>query len=162
MDADERRKALELAYRVLGARERTVHELRGSLERRGYGEYVVASVAEELIAEGVLDDQRYARLFAEDRRLLDRWGGERIAADLARRGVNRDVIEAVVGEVGREDELATAIELLGEKFRAPLESDKDRDRAWRLLVRRGYEPELAYAAVREHERLRPTTTAEYL
>src|SRR3954468_2703726 len=114
MDADERRKALELAYRVLGARERTVHELKAALERRRYGEYVVASVAEELIAEGLLDDERYARLFAEDRRLLDRWGGERIAADLARRGVDRDVIEAVVGDVGRDDELAAAIELLGE------------------------------------------------
>jgi regulatory protein len=162
MDADERRKALELAYRVLGARERTAHELRGSLERRGYGEYVVASVIEELTAEGLLDDERYARLFADDRRRLDQWGRERIATDLVRRGVAPDLVEAAVGEVGREDELAAALDLLEQKFRAPLEGDRDRDRAWRLLVRRGYERDLAYEAVRAHGRLHAPTAAEYL
>ena len=30
--------------------------------------------------------------------------------------------------------------------------DRERDRAWRLLIRRGYESELAYEAVRRHER----------
>jgi SOS response regulatory protein OraA/RecX len=30
--------------------------------------------------------------------------------------------------------------------------DRARDKAWRLLVRRGYEAELAYEAVRLHER----------
>lgn len=162
MDANERRKALELAYRVLGARERTAHELRGSLGRRGYGDEVVASVVEELMAEGLIDDARYAQLFAEDRRRLDQWGRERIAGDLARRGVAVDLIEAVVGEVGREDEMAAALELLEQKFRAPLEGDRDRDRAWRMLVRRGYERELAYEAVRAHGRLHAPTAAEYL
>ena len=42
--------------------------------------------------------------------------------------------------------------LLSERFRGPLEDDRGRDKAWRLLVRRGYEAELAYEAVRLHER----------
>ena len=36
-------------------------------------------------------------------------------------------------------------------FRPPCD-DRERDRAWRMLVRKGYEPELAYEAVRQHAR----------
>ena len=34
----------------------------------------------------------------------------------------------------------------------PPGDDRERDRAWRLLVRRGYETEVAYEAVRRYER----------
>ncbi len=40
------------------------------------------------------------------------------------------------------------MQLLGEKM-APATDDRGRDKAWRMLVRKGYEPELAYDAVRE-------------
>lgn len=102
--------------------------------------------------EGLVDDAGYARRFAEDRRLLDRWGNERIARDLERRGVERDLVDQALAGHGREDELRVAIELLDRRFPLPFEGDRERDKAWRVLVRRGYEPELAYAAVAEHER----------
>jgi regulatory protein len=152
VDADDRENALKLAYRVLGSRERTEQELRDSLGRRGYASEVISSVQEELVAEGLLNDARYARLFADDRRRLDQWGSERIGADLARRGVDRELIDAALADVGRDDEMGSALDLLARRFPDTLEGDKERDRAWRLLVRRGYEPELAYAAVRAHER----------
>ena len=34
---------------------------------------------------------------------------------------------------------------------APPRDDRERERAWQLLVRRGYETEIAYEAVRRHE-----------
>ena len=55
-------------------------------------------------------------------------------------------------EHGRRDELDTARVLLERRLPQAPRDDRERDRAWRLLVRRGYEPELAYEAVREHER----------
>ena len=33
---------------------------------------------------------------------------------------------------------------------APPADDRERDKAWRLLIRKGYEPDLAYEAVRAH------------
>ena len=90
------RRAVELAYRALGTRDRTEAELRRFLARRGEdGEEVEAAIA-ELAAGGYLDDARYARRFAEDRRTLDRWGAERIARDLERRGVAAEVVEAAL------------------------------------------------------------------
>ena len=83
--------------------------------------------------------------------MLDQWGNERIARDLERRGVDRELIEGALGDVGHEEELQVAIELLDRRFPMPFDGDRERDKAWRMLVRRGYEPELAYSAVRRHE-----------
>jgi regulatory protein len=109
----------------------------------------IEHVVEELSRSGVLDDARYAERFTEDRRNLMGWGPERIEQDLSRRGIAAELIEPALGARTREDELAAARELLGTRF-GPLEDDRTRNRAWQLLIRRGYDPELAYDAVRAH------------
>lgn len=145
-------RALDRALRSIGVRERTEAEVEAFLERRGFDGDVIADVVRALREEGLVDDAGYARRFAEDRRLLDRWGSERIARDLERRGVERELVEAAVGDRDRDDELEVAVELLDRRFPLPFDGDRERDKAWRMLVRRGYEPELAYSAVRRHER----------
>ena len=75
-----------------------------------------------------------------------------IDRELGRRGVDPEYIAAALAGYGREEELEAAVELLGTRFPSPPSGDRERDRAWRLLVRRGYEPELAYEAVRAHGR----------
>jgi regulatory protein len=106
---------------------------------------------EELEAAGLVDDARYARLFTQDKRELERWGSGRIERDLSRRGVAPEHIEAALASVDHAGEMDSALTLLRERFQPP-ESDRERDKAWRLLVRRGYAPELAYEAVRTFAR----------
>jgi regulatory protein len=146
----ERERAIQLGYRAVGYRDRTVAELRTFLERKRVEPDAISDAVDELTAAGLLDDARYARRFAEDKRELERWGSERIARDLHRRGIAPDVIERVVSDQSREAELATAIVLLEQRVPAPRDA-RERDRAWRLLIRRGYDSELAYEAVRRHE-----------
>jgi regulatory protein len=150
--AEERRRAMELALRALNARERTEQELRAFLERRRLDAPVIEGAIAEMVNLGFVDDAGYAQRFAADRRLLDQWGSERIARDLARRGVDRDAIEGALSGVGRGDEVQAAVDLLDRRYQSPFEGDRDRDKAWRMLVRRGYEAEIAYEAVRRHER----------
>ena len=148
--ARERERAIQLAHRAVGRRERTVAELRTCLERKRVEPGAIDDAVAELTEAGLLDDARYAQTFADDKRYLDRWGSERIARELQRRGIAPDLIESVVSDRSRDAELESALVLLAQ--RAPTVSDdRDRDRAWRLLVRRGYEIELAYEAVRRHE-----------
>lgn len=149
--ARERERAIQLGYRAVGYRDRTVAELRTFLERKRVEPQAIADAVEELTAAGLLDDARYARRFAEDKRELERWGSERIARDLHRRGVAPDLIERAVADRSRSAELATAVLLLEQRVPPPRD-DRERDKAWRLLVRRGYDPEIAYEAIREHER----------
>jgi regulatory protein len=148
---DDRERALQLAYRAVGQRDRTVAELRTLLERKRVEPESIAAAVTELRQAGLLDDERYARRFAEDKRELESWGAERIARELQRRGVAPDLIEAVVSDRSRDAELETAMLLLQRRVPPPAD-DRERDRAWRLLIRRGYEAELAYEAVRRHER----------
>jgi regulatory protein len=148
----DHQRAVELAWKAVGRREHTVAQLRTYLEgKRAEPEEIEAALA-ELTEAGVLDDARYAQRFAEDKRSLERWGSERIERELGRRGVDPEYIGAALAGYGRDDELEAAVELLGTRFPAPPSGDRERDRAWRLLVRRGYEPELAYEAVRVHAR----------
>ena len=146
----ERERAIQLGYRAVGYRDRTVAELRTFLERKRVEPEAIADAVAELTAAGCLDDARFARRFAEDKRELDLWGTERIARDLHRRGIAPDLIERVVADRSREAELETAVLLLEQRLPAPRD-DRDRDRAWRLLIRRGYDSDVAYEAVRRHE-----------
>lgn len=148
----ENQRAMDLAYRALGRRERTVMELRSYLEGKRVEPEAIEHAVEELKAGGLLDDARFAAHFAEDKRKLERWGCERIERDLRKRGVPLDLVEAAVSAQERPDELEAALALLAQRLPEPPADDRARDRAWRLLVRKGYEPELAYEAVRAHAR----------
>lgn len=145
-------RALGLAWRYLNRRDRTVHEMREHLTKRE----VEPATAEQAIAElrdsGYLDDARFAQHFAEDRRTLDAWGSERIGRRLVELGVDRELVAAAVGDRNASDELKAAVELLRGRRLGSLEDPRERNRAFGLLVRRGYEVELAGDAVRAYGR----------
>ena len=150
--APEEQRALQLAHAVLAARDRTVSELRSVLGRKRVEPGAIDYAVEELKAAGLLDDARFAQCFAEDKRILERWGSERIERELRRRGVPPELVEGATRERERGEELSAAVELLVERMPQPPSSDRERDRAWRLLIRKGYDAELAYEAVRAHGR----------
>jgi len=131
-----------------------VAEVRTFLERKRVEPDAIDVAVEELMAAGFLDDARYALRFAEDKRELEQWGAERIARELHKRGIAPDLVEAASLDRSAAAELETAVLLLERRFPAPLRDDRERDRAWRMLVRRGYAPELAYDALRARERRR--------
>lgn len=144
--------ALDLSYRHLGHRERTVAELRRHLERKRIEPATIDAAVAELEAQGYLDDASFARRFAEDRRALDGWGSERIERRLLAAGVAPELTAAVLAAHDGGQELDAALTLLRRRLREPPADDRGRERALGLLVRRGYELELAYDAVRAFER----------
>jgi len=123
--------------------------MRTWLERKRVASDAIEHAVGELTAAGFLDDARFAERFAEDKRGIEQWGAERIQRDLLRRGVPPPLVEEVVAARERDHELDAAIQLLGERLPPPA-NDRERDKAWRLLIRKGYEPDLAYEAVRAH------------
>ncbi len=127
-------------------------ELRFCLECKRVEPEAIEHAVSELVTAGYLDDARFAQRFTEDKRHLERWGSERISRDLRRRGVSPELIEAAVSCQERGQELHAAIEVLTARMPVPPVGDRERDRAWRMLVRKGYEPDLAYEAVRAHGR----------
>jgi len=141
-----RGEAFDVAWKQLNHRDRTETELvRAFLKAR-----VEPELAEEVLGElresGYVDDGRFARRFAEDRRRLDAWGTDRIERRLSELGVAREDIAAALGE-GGHDELEAAVAVLERRFPAPPSTPRERDRALGVLVRKGYDLELAHDAL---------------
>jgi regulatory protein len=118
---------------------------------------LVDAVVEELLAEGALDDRRFARLFIQDKRELEQWGSDRIRRGLEARGIERELAEEALAGAGdsdsegadaEDDELARAVSLLRRRFAAPPRERRERERALGVLLRKGYEYELALDAIR--------------
>ena len=145
--------AVELAFRFLGRRDRTVAEVRRHLERKEVNEAAIEHAVAELAEQGYLDDARYAQRFAEDRIALDGWGSDRIERKLVELGVEREHVSAALRGRDFGTELDAAIGLLQRRWRQPPATDRERERALGFLVRKGYDLEIAYDAIREHARV---------
>lgn len=145
------REAFERAFEALSHKERTAAEVGAWLATRGFEPAEIEAAVGRLVEAGGLDDEQFARRFAEDKRELRGWGPERIRETLAGRGVDRDLIEAALAGDERTSQLERAIDLLDSRGDPPLD-EAARARALAFLARRGYTSELAYDAVRGFER----------
>lgn len=156
-------KALDLAYAYVNPRDRTVSEVRQRLQRRNVSEELTERAIQILGDQGFLDDARFARLFVADKRTLEQWGSERIRRGLLSRGVDRHLVDAALAEASApgapdapdaepESELDRALALLRRRFPVPPEDRRDRNRALGMLLRKGYESELALDALAAYAR----------
>jgi regulatory protein len=144
--------ALARCYAHLARREHSVAELRARLVGAGVDDATVEQALAVVAEQGYLNDARYARLLAEDRRSLDGWGVERIRERLRRAGIDASLIEQTLAPFDGASERAAAVELLRRRFPTAPASNAERQRAFALLIRQGYESDLAYEAIRERER----------
>jgi regulatory protein len=157
-------QALGIAYRYLNRRERTEAEMRAHLEAKGVEPAALEQTVQTLVEEGLVDDARYARLFTQDKRELEDWGSERIRRTLRARGIEREEIEAALGMglAGSGDgsgddlqdgdgELERAVALLRRRFPVPPAGVRERERALAVLLRKGYESEVALEALARRE-----------
>jgi regulatory protein len=146
-----RDEAFERALEALGRKERTEAELAAWLSARGFEADEVEAVIGRLIEAGPLDDARFARRYAEDKRELRGWGPERIRGALEARGVGAAEIDAALAVDDHSRQVERAVALLQRRSDS-LDQEAGRARALAYLTRRGYDYELAYDAVRRCER----------
>jgi len=149
-DQERLQHALALAYRYLNRRERTTTEVRRHLERKAVDATSCEWALEVLTEEGSVGDARFARLFVQDKRELEEWGRERIRQGLLARGVDRELVEEALSEpapIEEATELDRAVALLSRRFQVPPCERRERDRALGLLIRKGYDPDLALDAL---------------
>jgi regulatory protein len=139
------------ALRLLKVRERTRKELESRLLRKGHEPEEVRRLLDRFVAAGWIDDERFARLFVEDRlrlrprsyRLLDR--------ELAARGVTVLIRRRVIAEARErlpEEALARSLARRGWS-RLEHRGEGRRASLLRWLRNRGFSLSLAKAAVRE-------------
>ena len=157
-DADERlERAFALAFAYLNRRERTVDEVLRHLEQKGIAAPSAEAAVARLTEDGYVDDARFALMFVHDKRELESWGNDRIRRGLAHRGIERDLIETALAEhtaefAPGETELDRALALLRRRFPSPPSERRERDRALGVLIRKGFESDLALDALASYGR----------
>ncbi len=147
-------RALAIAYRYLNSRERTQAEMRVHLERKGIDTRDVGRSIQALVEQGYLDDARFAHLFVQDKRELAEWGADRIRQVLRTRGVDSEMVEEALAEhePDSEGELERALVVLRRRFPSPAGDRRERERALGVLLRKGYDVDLALEAIAAHVR----------
>ena len=144
---DRLAQAIEFGFRYLDRSAWTVGEMRRHLERKRVEGSVVDRALAIMIEDGYLDDARFARLFAQDKRELEHWGAGRIERALLGRGIARELVDSAIGAPDSAGELDRALVLLHRRLRSAPRNRRERERALGVLVRKGYDPELALEAL---------------
>ena len=139
-----------MALRRLEQRDYSRGELVDHLvRRRGCERGVVDAVLDRFEAVGLVDDARFAALWAESRRRSRGLSGGAIARELRARHVSEEIIAGVLASFDPDGEAARARELA--RSRARTMRGLDRRVAHRrlagFLARRGYGPSVAADAV---------------
>lgn len=142
----EKQTALDKALTHISASMKTEREIRDYLKKKGYLQDVCDFVIERMKGYGFLDDAQYARLYAES---AGKRKGERvIEAELRRKGVAEEHIEAALG--GLENKEETAKKLLEKYLRGKDVADKKTlQKAYAHLLYKGFDYETARAALEE-------------
>lgn len=151
MSEQHPRDAFARALEAISHKERTAAEVSAWLAKREFSQFEIEDAVNRLIDAEALDDEKFARRFAEDKRELRGWGPQRIEEALMARGLDRSIVAAAVIGDDCSDQLERAVALLENRGQATVD-EASRARALAFLARRGYDAELAYDAVRGFER----------
>jgi|GEM_PF-871859 len=144
------------ARRLLAVRPRTEEELRRALLRGDVEAPVVEDVLDELRHEGAVDDEAWARTFAEEKRRTRQYAPARIEAELLRRGIERELARTAAREPYEDaldaegvlfDEACGLLQRRSSRYEG-LESAVAGRRMAGLLNRAGYPASTAIDAVR--------------
>jgi regulatory protein len=114
LSADD--KVYNQALRYVAMRPRTNWELATYLERKGASPALVNQILSKLTNIGLLDDNKFAEMFVNDRRLLRPTSRRKLIAELRKKHVASDAIEKAVGSE-QKDEQSALTEVIARKRR---------------------------------------------
>lgn len=139
-------EARSRALSLLGRREHSRAELRRKLAMRGVGQETLEGVLDRLEHDGLLSESRFVEAFVHARTERGQ-GPVKIRAELARRGIEDDLIERYLTHTD-DYWLARARAARTRRFGACVPTD---EKAWasqaRFLTARGFPADLVYAAL---------------
>ncbi len=152
LDEAEPELAKERAFRMLGYRERSRHEVLHGLLDDGYSRGVAEAVVDRLEELSLVDDTRFATMWTRSR-VAAGFDRRRIRRELEQKGVEPSVIGEALDEVAPAEDSA-------ERATAALRGRKAADRAGRdklirRLVSRGFDLQTAIAAVADESEDEP-------
>lgn len=148
------RTLYDQALTLLGFRARSIAELRRRLVQKGGTPAEIDAVIERLVEQRLLDDADFARQFTRQKLAGAGASRQRIAQELRRRGIGREVSDAAVRELVEDEGLDpthSARRVAEKKWKAlgKLDDATRRRRLYAFLARRGFNPDEIASLMRE-------------
>lgn len=91
-------KALNYTYRLLGIRPRSVFEMERKLRGKRFNEEIIKEVIDELKELELLDDEKFARQWLEERLKYRPCGRFLVKKKLLEKGIAEEIINGVLEE----------------------------------------------------------------
>jgi regulatory protein len=146
--AERRVNAHEAALRLLASRPRSENELRTRLAMRGIEPAAIEDEVARLRASGLLDDEKFANAWVEDRKRVSPRGRRMVRYELLGRGIDPEAADRAVEDI---DDRETALTLARARARrVPLAGyETFFARVGGFLRRRGFDYEVTASATRQ-------------
>lgn len=145
-------KALRQAMDRLNRRAMSRRDLDFKLKKLGYEQPVRESVLDKLTEIQFLDDEAYGRALIDATMRRKPAGPQLLRQKLFQKGIDRSLIERLVGEATDAQDLAPgAVELARKKLRTMqrLDLQTRKRRLYGLLARRGFNPDTISSVMAE-------------
>lgn len=149
LEASELRvNAHEAALRLLASRPRSETEMRTRLAMRGFDPAAIDDEVERLRNAGLLDDDKFARAWVEDRKRLAPRGRRMLRYELLGRGIDPESADHATRDI---DDREVAMELARARSRKvpPTSYEAFVAKVGGFLRRRGFDFEVTAAATRQ-------------
>lgn len=144
------RAGLNTAVAMLAQRACSKGEIEQKLKNLHYLPETTEMVLYKLEREGFLDDEDFARQWAESRISQGKYGREKIAFELKRKGLSEAQIQNALEGTDPEQELDSAIRLAQknwDKRKSDEDPRKAKQKIFGMLCRRGFEYETVRQAL---------------
>jgi regulatory protein len=146
-------EARQKIYRYCAYQERSHHEVRDKLYSYGLFKDEVEEILSQLITEGFLNEERFAKAFAGGKFRMQKWGRIKIIHELEARGLTPNCINAGLKEIDEQSYLVTLRALLNRKAGETSEENMfvKRDKMARYAIQKGFEPELVWSIINDKD-----------
>ena len=153
LHAAARAAAMALALNIVNQQAITSARMLQRLTRRGHSAAACRDVLAELTRLGLLDDHQFAQSFIRSLMRAKPAGARLLTSRLIQRGVPRDIATKSVADalasVDQRQEATRLARARADRMPARLEPEARRRRLFGLLARRGFPPDICFAAVAE-------------
>lgn len=131
--------------------ERCHQEVKEKLFEFGLSSGEVNSLITDLITDGFLNEERFAKAFAGGKFRVKGWGKLKIVRELELRNLTANCIRVAMKEIEKSDYEKMLFHIL-EKKSETVNDQNDfvrRDKLSRYAIQKGYEPELVWSILKD-------------
>jgi regulatory protein len=144
-------QAKQSIYRYCAFQERCHSEVKNKLYEFGLNQQEVEEMLSELITQGFLNEERFAKSFAGGKFRMKHWGRLKIVNQLEAKGLTLNCIKSGLKEIDEKSYHETLVQILKKKWDQVSEENLyiKKDNVASFAIQKGYEPEMVWKVIKE-------------